>query len=158
MNLQMTLRFHEKSFDLELATASTRNIPLEGGVFRFDLDFWQTPTTFFGRSTDHANFVALPCYMHAPDAGTFHVTQSGDAAIFRQCASADDFNLSARQFMNIAPATVCCRQRVADHAAFRRRFAETISGNRREGTTARGPAAVCVEHRAVDTQPPGVDQ
>ena len=103
VNLQMTLRFHEKSFDLELATASTRNIPLEGGVFRFDLDFWQTPTTFFGRSTDHANFVALPCYMHAPDAGTFHVTQSGDAAIFRQCASADDFNLSARQFMNIAP-------------------------------------------------------
>lgn len=103
VRLQMALRFHEKSFDLELATDSSRNLPLEGGVFRFDLDFWQTPTTFFGRSTDRANFVALPCYMHAPDAGTFHVTQSGDAAIFRQCASADDFDLSARQFMNIAP-------------------------------------------------------
>lgn len=103
VRLQMALRFRERSFDLELATASTRNIPLEGGVFRFDLDFWQTPTTFFGRSTDRANFVALPCYMHAPDAGTFHVTQSGDAAIFRQCASADNFDLSARQLMNIAP-------------------------------------------------------
>ncbi|OQA33176.1 MAG: Bacterial alpha-L-rhamnosidase [Betaproteobacteria bacterium ADurb.Bin341] len=103
VKLQMALRFNEKSFDLELTTASARNIPLDSGVFRFDLDFWQTPTTFFGRSTDCANVVALPCYLHAPDAGTFHVTQSGDAAIFRQCASADDFSLSARQFMNIAP-------------------------------------------------------
>lgn len=103
VKLQMALRFQEKSFDLELTTVSARNVPLDSGVFRFDLDFWQTPTTFFGRSTDRANFVALPCYMHAPDAGTFHVTQSGDAAIFRQCASADDFSLSARQFMNIAP-------------------------------------------------------
>jgi len=103
VKLQMALCFHEKSFDLELATAAARNVPLEGGVLRFDLDFWQTPTTFFGRATDHANCVALPCYMHAPDAGTFHVTQSGAAAIFRQCPSADDFGLGSRQFMNIAP-------------------------------------------------------
>ena len=103
VNLQLALRFHEKDFELKVATAADRNLPLEGGVFRFDFDFWQTPTTFFGRSSDRANFVTLPCYMHAPDAGTFHVTQSGDPAIFRQCASADDFNLSARQFMNIAP-------------------------------------------------------
>ena len=107
VRLQMTLCFHERSFDIELSTASIRNVPLEGGVFRFDLDFRQTPTTFLGRSTDRANFVALPCYIHAPDAGTFHVTQNSGAAILRQCASGDNYNLgshlSARQFMNIAP-------------------------------------------------------
>jgi len=103
VKLGMALRFHEKSFELELATDSARNVPLEGGVFRFDFDFWQTPTTFFGRSSDKASFVTLPCYLHAPDAGTFHVTQRGDGAIVRQCASADEFGLSARQLFDITP-------------------------------------------------------
>jgi hypothetical protein len=103
VKLQMALRFREKSFDLELTTVSARSVPLDGGVFRFDLDFRQTPTTFFGRSTDRASFVALPSYIHAPDAGTFYVTQSGDATILRQRSSADEFGLEARQFMNIAP-------------------------------------------------------
>jgi len=103
VTMTVALRFYEKSFELELATDSTRPIPLSGGVFRFDFDFWQTPTSFFGRETDPANFITLPCYIHAPDAGTFHVTQQGDGAIFRQCASADDFNLAARQLFDIAP-------------------------------------------------------
>lgn len=103
VNLQMALRFHEKDFELALATVAARNVPLAGGVFRFDFDPSQTPTTFFGRASDRANVVGLPCYIHAPDAGTFHVTQSGDAAILRQCASADDWGLSTRQFLNIAP-------------------------------------------------------
>ena len=103
VQLGMALRFHEKSFEMELATNSSRNVPLEGGVFRFDFDFWQTPTTFFGRSSDQASFVTFPCYMHAPDAGTFHVTQSGDEVMIRECASAENFNLPARQFFNITP-------------------------------------------------------
>ena len=103
VTMAVALRFHEKSFELELSTASGRSLPLSGGVFRFDLDFWQTPTSFFGRATDPAHFVTLPCYIHAPDAGTFRVTQSGDGAIFRQAPSADDFNLSAMQLMDIAP-------------------------------------------------------
>lgn len=103
VTMTVALRFHEKNFELELATDSTRPIPLSGGVFRFDFDFWQTPTSFFGRDTDPAHFVTLPCYIHVPDAGTFHVTQQGDGAILRQCASADDFNLSARQLFDIAP-------------------------------------------------------
>jgi len=103
VTMAVALRFHEKSFEVELATASGRSVPLSGGVFRLDLDFWQTPTSFFGRATDPAHFITLPCYIHAPDAGTFRVTQSGDGAIFRQAPSADDFNLSARQLMDIAP-------------------------------------------------------
>jgi hypothetical protein len=103
VTMSVTLRFHEKSFELELATDSARTLPLSGGLFRFDFDFWQTPTSFFGRDTDPAHFITLPCYIHAPDAGTFHVTQQGDGAIFRQCASADDFNLSARQLFDITP-------------------------------------------------------
>ena len=103
VTMAVALRFHPKSFELELATASSRSVPLSGGVFRMDLDFWQTPTSFFGRATDPAHFVTLPCYIHAPDAGTFRVTQSGGGAIFRQMPSADDFNLSARQLMDIAP-------------------------------------------------------
>ena len=103
VRMAVALRFHEKSFELELSTDSGHPVPLSGGVFRFDLDFWQTPTCFFGRATDPAHFVTLPCYIHAPDAGTFRVTQRGDGAIFRQAASADDFNLSARQLMDIAP-------------------------------------------------------
>jgi hypothetical protein len=103
VKLAVTLRFYEKSFELELSTVSGRPVPLAGGVFRLDLDFWQTPTSFFGRATDPAHFVTLPCYIHAPDAGTFRVTQRGDGAIFRQSASADNFDLSARQLMDIAP-------------------------------------------------------
>ena len=103
VKLQVALRLREKGFDLELSTAASRAIPLSGGVFRFDLDFWQTPTTLFGRSTDPAHLVNLPCYIHSPDAGTLRVTQSGDGVIFRQAPSADDFNLSARQLIDIAP-------------------------------------------------------
>lgn len=103
VTMSVALRFHEKSFELELATDSPRSIPLSGGVFRFDFDFWQTPTTFFGRPDDPSNFITLPCYIHAPDAGTFRVTQLGDGAIFRQAPSADDFTLSARQLIDIAP-------------------------------------------------------
>ena len=103
VTMAVALRFHEKSFELELSTVSGRSMPLSWGVFRFDLDFWQTPTCFFGRATDPAHFVTLPCYIHAPDAGTFRVTQRGDGAILRQAPSADDFNLSARQLMDIAP-------------------------------------------------------
>ncbi len=104
VSLQLALRFHEKNFELALVTASARNVPLEGGVFRFDFDPWQTPATFLGRATDRANFVTVPCYIHAPDAGTFHVTQSsGDGAILRQTATADNWGLSTRQFLNVAP-------------------------------------------------------
>lgn len=103
VKMAVTLRFHEKSFELELSTVSGRPVPLAGGVFRLDLDFWQTPTCFFGRATDPANFVTLPCYIHAPDAGTFRVTQRGDGAIFRQSSSADCYDLSARQLMDIVP-------------------------------------------------------
>ena len=103
VKLLVALRFHERSFELELATDSGRPVPLAGGVFRFDLNFGQTPTTFLGRSSDQAYFVALPCYVHAPDAGTLHVTQRGDGAIFRQRAVADGSTLSVRQFMDITP-------------------------------------------------------
>ncbi len=103
VQMAVALRFHEKSFELELSTASGRSVTLAGGVFRLDLDFWQTPTSFFGRATDPTNFVTLPCTIHAPDAGTFHVTQRGDGAIFRQAPSADNFELSARQLLDIAP-------------------------------------------------------
>jgi len=96
VKMAVALRFHEKSFELELATDSGRPVPLSGGVFRFDLNFWQTPTSTFGRATDPANSVTLPCYIHAPDAGTFYVTQRGDGAILRQVPL-------IRQIMDIAP-------------------------------------------------------
>ncbi len=96
VRMAVALRFHEKSFELELSTDSGRPVPLSGGVFRFDLDFRQTPSSTFGRAADPANFITLPCYIHAPDAGTFHVTQRGDGAILRQAPS-------VRQIMDIAP-------------------------------------------------------
>jgi len=81
---QIAFRFKEKSIELELSTASTRPVPLRAGLFRFDLNFRQTPTALFPRAEDPAGFVTLPTYMHAPDCGTFRITQSGDKAVFRQ--------------------------------------------------------------------------
>ena len=96
VKMTVALRFHEKSFELELSTDSGRAIPLAGGVFRLDLDYRQTPTSTFGRTTDPVNIVTLPCYIHAPDAGTFHITQRGDGAILRQSPS-------VWQIMDIVP-------------------------------------------------------
>ena len=87
VNMAVALRFHEKGFELELSTDSGRAVPLIGGVFRLDLDYRQTPTSTFGRATDPVNIVTLPCYLHAPDAGTFHITQRGDGAMLRQSPS-----------------------------------------------------------------------
>jgi len=102
---RVAFRFREKDYDLELTTLSKRRQPLRGGLFRFDLDFRQTPTSFYGRAEDPVSMVTMPCYMNAPDCGTFRITQSGDGAVMRQYPSSDEFNLAAHCMFDIAPET-----------------------------------------------------
>ena len=50
--------------------------------------------------------------MHAPDCGTFRITQSGDGAMMRQYPSSDEFNLAAHCMFDIAPVTTGVKERI----------------------------------------------
>jgi hypothetical protein len=109
--VQVAFRFKEKSIDLELSTASTRSVPLKAGLFRFDLDFKQTPTALFPRAEDPAGFATLPTYMHAPDCGTFRITQSGDNAVFRQVIPSGGHDLAGHCMLDIVPEATRLKER-----------------------------------------------
>ena len=94
---RVALRFHERAFDLELTTRSGQSVPLHGGVFRMAFDVLQTLCAFYGRPNDPVGIVTTPCYLHAPDCGTFRLTSSGGAMTILQ-------NQSAHQLFDFAPA------------------------------------------------------
>jgi hypothetical protein len=108
---QVAFRFKEKSIELELSTAANRPLPLRAGLFRFDLDFRQTPTAFFPRAEDPVGFVTLPTYMHAPDCGTFRITQSGDKAVLRQVIPSGGHDLGGHCMMDLVPETTGLKER-----------------------------------------------
>ena len=108
---QVAFRFKEKSIELELSTAANRPLPLRAGLFRFDLDFRQTPTALFPRAEDPAGFVTLPTYMHAPDCGTFRITQSGDKAVLRQVIPSGGHDLGGHCMVDLVPEATGLKER-----------------------------------------------
>jgi hypothetical protein len=84
---RVALRFHKQAFDLELTTRSGQSVPLHGGVFRMDFDVLQTLCSFYGRPDDPVGIVTTPCYLHAPDCGTFRLTSLGNAITILQTQS-----------------------------------------------------------------------
>lgn len=108
---QVAFRFKEKSIELELSTASIRPLPLRAGLFRFDLDFRQTPTAFFPRAEDPVGFVTFPAYMHAPDCGTFRMTQAGDKAVLRQVIPSGGHDLGGHCLVDIVPEATGLKER-----------------------------------------------
>lgn len=108
---QFAFRFKEKSFELEITTDAKRAMPLRAGLFRFDLDYRQTPTAFFPRAEDPVGFVKLPTYMHAPDCGTFRITQSGDKAVLRQVIPSGGHDLGGHCMMDLVPETTGLKER-----------------------------------------------
>jgi hypothetical protein len=108
---QVAFRFKEKSIELELSTVAKRAMPLKAGLFRFDLDYSQTPTAFFPRAEDPVGFVKLPTYMHAPDCGTFRITQTGDKAVLRQVIPSGGHDLGGHCMMDLVPETTGLKER-----------------------------------------------
>ena len=108
---QVAFRFKEKSMELELSTASARPLPLRAGLFRFDLDFRQTPTAFFPRAEDPVGFVTFPAYMHAPDCGTFRITLSGDKAVMRQVIPSGGHDLGGHCMVDLVPEATSLKER-----------------------------------------------
>ncbi|MEI6645481.1 MAG: discoidin domain-containing protein [bacterium] len=109
--VQVAFRFKEKSIELELSTAAKRALPLRAGLFRFDLDFRQTPTSLFPRAEDPSGFVTFPAYMHAPDCGTFRMTQTGDKAVFRQVIPTGGHDLGGHCMVDIVPEATGLKER-----------------------------------------------